>query len=59
MIVVPAPPVFKLDRSTRCHGYWLPEVQYGGNRYPAMVIPHDEDWKKVESRWKEYGFDEG
>ena len=33
-----------------------PEEQYGGNRYPPMVIPHDEDWEKVDSRWEEYGF---
>ncbi len=32
------------------------EEQYGGNRYPRMVIPHDEDQEKVDSRWEEYGF---
>ncbi|MEE2760937.1 MAG: UbiD family decarboxylase [Pseudomonadota bacterium] len=33
-----------------------PEEQYSGNRYPPMVIPHDEDWEKVDQRWEEYGF---
>jgi UbiD family decarboxylase len=35
-----------------------PEEQYGGNRYPAMVIPHKEDMDLVNRRWKEYGFKE-
>lgn len=35
-----------------------PQEQYGGNRYPPMVIPHKEDMDKVNSRWKEYGFEE-
>ena len=33
-----------------------PEDQYGGNRYPPMVIPFDEDRDRVERRWEEYGF---
>jgi 4-hydroxy-3-polyprenylbenzoate decarboxylase len=33
-----------------------PEEQYGGERYPPMVIPHKEDMDKVNARWKEYGF---
>ena len=33
-----------------------PEEQYGGNRYPAMVMPHKEDMDLVNRRWKEYGF---
>ena len=33
-----------------------PEEQYGGNRYPPMVMPHKEDMDLVNKRWKEYGF---
>lgn len=35
-----------------------PEAQYNGNRYPAMVYPHQEDMDKVNDRWKEYGFED-
>ena len=33
-----------------------PEENYGGNRYPPMVIPEKQDWDMVDKRWKEYGF---
>jgi 4-hydroxy-3-polyprenylbenzoate decarboxylase len=33
-----------------------PEEQYGGNRYPPMVMPHKADMDLVNSRWQEYGF---
>jgi len=33
-----------------------PEPQYGGQRYPASVIPHQEDMDRVNKRWAEYGF---
>ena len=34
------------------------EEQYGGDRYPLSVHPHKEDLDLVESRWKEYGFED-
>ena len=34
-----------------------PEEAYGGERYPPMVTPHDEDMDLVNSRWEEYGFE--
>jgi len=34
-----------------------PQAQYNGQRYPAMVVPAQEDWDLVEKRWKEYGFE--
>ena len=35
-----------------------PEEQYNGERYPPMVIPHEQDMDKVNERWKEYGFED-
>ena len=34
-----------------------PEEAYGGERYPPMVIPHDEDMERANTRWEEYGFE--
>jgi UbiD family decarboxylase len=33
-----------------------PEANYGGERYPPMVRPDQDDWALVERRWDEYGF---
>ena len=33
-----------------------PEENYGGKRYPPMVIPEKQDMDLVEKRWKDYGF---
>ena len=33
------------------------EEQYGNNRFPETVKPHDEDWALVDKRWKEYGIE--
>ncbi len=33
-----------------------PQEQYGGERYPPTVRPHQQDLDMVNRRWKEYGF---
>jgi 4-hydroxy-3-polyprenylbenzoate decarboxylase len=35
-----------------------PKKEYGGQRYPPTVMPHDDDWDRVNARWKEYGFED-
>ena len=35
-----------------------PKAEYGGQRYPPMVIPHAQDREKVDARWQEYGFED-